>query len=92
MESSMAACVPGISAVCSKSGKEQNMGLIKAAAGAVGGMMADQWRSFFVCDAIDDDVLVVKGSKQASGRSSNTKVNQTLSPTGQPFPLLTDNV
>lgn len=49
------------------------MGLIKAAAGAVGGMMADQWKEFFVCDAIDDDVLVVKGSKQASGRSSNTK-------------------
>ena len=53
--------------------KEQNMGLIKAAAGAAGGMMADQWKEFFVCDAIDDDVLVVKGSKQASGRSSNTK-------------------
>ena len=49
------------------------MGLIKAAAGAAGGMMADQWKEFFVCDAIDDDVLVVKGSKQASGRSSNTK-------------------
>ena len=49
------------------------MGLIKAAAGAVGGMMADQWKEFFVCDAFDDDVLVVKGSKQASGRSSNTK-------------------
>ena len=49
--------------------KEQNMGLIKAAAGAAGGMMADQWKEFFVCDAIDDDVLVVKGSKQASGRS-----------------------
>ena len=44
------------------------MGLIKAAAGAVGGMMADQWKEFFVCDAIDDDVLVVKGSKQASGK------------------------
>ena len=29
------------------------MGLIKAAAGAVGGMMADQWKEFFVCDAID---------------------------------------
>ena len=86
------------------------MGLIKAAAGAVGGMMADQWKEFFVCDAIDDDVLVVKGSKQASGRSmpstktSNKtanrrqedhrirKANQMLSPTGQPFPLLTDNV
>ena len=34
------------------------MGLIKAAAGAAGGMMADQWKEFFVCDAIDDDVPV----------------------------------
>lgn len=49
------------------------MGLIKAAAGAVGGVMADQWKEFFACDAIDDDVLVVKGRKQGSGRTSNTK-------------------
>lgn len=49
------------------------MGLIKAAAGAIGGTMADQWKEFFVCDAIDEDVLVVKGSKRVSGRSSNTK-------------------
>ena len=46
------------------------MGLIKAAAGAVGGMMADQWKEFFVCDAIDDDVLVVKGSKRYLRRVS----------------------
>ncbi len=49
------------------------MGLIKAAAGAIGGTMADQWKDFFICDAIEEDVLVVKGSKHASGRSSNTK-------------------
>ena len=34
------------------------MGLIKAAAGAFGGTMADQWKEFFYCDAIDKDVLV----------------------------------
>ena len=33
------------------------MGLIKAAAGAFGGTMADQWKEFFYCDAIDKDVL-----------------------------------
>lgn len=49
------------------------MGLIKAATGATGGMMADQWKEFFVCDAIEDDVLVVKGKNRASGRSSNSK-------------------
>ena len=49
------------------------MGLIKAAFGAAGGVLADQWKEFFYCDALDMDVLVVKGSKRVGGRSSNTK-------------------
>ena len=49
------------------------MGLIKAASGAFGGTMADQWKEFFYCDALDKDVLVVKGQKKTSSRSSNTK-------------------
>ena len=49
------------------------MGLIKAAAGAVGGVLADQWKEFFSCDALSNDVLVAKGNKTVSGRSSNTK-------------------
>ncbi len=49
------------------------MGLIKAAIGAFGGTMADQWKEFFYCDAMDKDVLVTKGQKQVSGRSSNTR-------------------
>lgn len=49
------------------------MGLIKAALGAVGGVLADQWKEYFYCDAIPADVLVVKGQKRTSGRSSNTK-------------------
>ena len=39
------------------------MGLIRAAVGAVGGTMADQWREFFYCEAMDADTLVVKGQK-----------------------------
>ena len=49
------------------------MGLIKAGIGAVGGVLADQWKEFFYCDAMDNDVLVVKGRKRTQGRSSNTK-------------------
>ncbi len=49
------------------------MGLIKAGIGALGGTLADQWKEYFYCDAIDNDVLVVKGRKQTSSRSSNTK-------------------
>ena len=49
------------------------MGLIKAGLGALGGTLADQWKEFFYCDALDKDTLVVKGQKRVSGRSSNTK-------------------
>ena len=40
------------------------MGLIKAAFGAAGGVMADQWKEFFYCEAIPADVLAVKGKKK----------------------------
>ena len=40
--------------------------------------MADQWKEFFYCDAIDKDVLVVKGQKRTSKRSSNTKGNDNI--------------
>ena len=49
------------------------MGLIKAITGAAGGVLADQWKEFFYCDSIANDVLIVKGQKRTSGRSSNTK-------------------
>ena len=47
------------------------MGLIKAALGAAGGVLADQWKEYFYCEAIPADVLAVKGKKKVSGRSSN---------------------
>ncbi len=49
------------------------MGLIKAVTGAVGGTLADQWKDYYYCDAISEDVLVVKGQKRSSDRSSNKK-------------------
>ena len=49
------------------------MGLIKAGIGAIGGVLADQWKEFFYCDALPTDVLMRKGQKRTSGRSSNTK-------------------
>jgi len=49
------------------------MGLIKAGIGALGGVLADQWKEFFYCDSLPVDVLVKKGEKRTSGRSSNTK-------------------
>lgn len=49
------------------------MGLIKAGIGALGSTLADQWKEFFYCEAMPKEVLVTKGRKQISGRSSNTK-------------------
>ena len=54
------------------------MGLIKAGIGAVGGTLADQWKEFFYCEAISKDVLVTKGQKRVSGRSSNTRGNDNI--------------
>ena len=33
--------------------------------------MADQWKEFFYCEAMDKEVMVVKGMKRSSSRSSN---------------------
>ena len=49
------------------------MGLIKAAIGAAGGVLADQWKEYFYCDALSDNVLMAKGQKRTGKRSSNTK-------------------
>lgn len=50
------------------------MGLIKAAKDAIGSMMADQWREYFYCDSISNEILVTKGQKRVTkGRNSNTK-------------------
>ena len=54
------------------------MGLIKAGMGAVGGVLADQWKEFFYCDSLPSDVLVRKGQKRISGRSSNTKASDNI--------------
>lgn len=45
------------------------MGLIKAAAGAAGGVLADQWKEYFYCEAMPADVLITKAHKKVSGRS-----------------------
>ena len=54
------------------------MGLIKAGMGALGGTLADQWKEFFYCEAMDKDVMVTKGKKRTGSRSSNTKGNDNI--------------
>lgn len=54
------------------------MGLIKAGLGAVGGVLADQWKEYFYCDSLTPDVLMTKGRKRTSGRSSNTSAEDNI--------------
>ena len=54
------------------------MGLIKAIAGATGGVLADQWKEYFYCEALSNDVLVAKGQKKITGRSSNYKGDENI--------------
>lgn len=50
------------------------MGLIRAIKGAVNTVVADQWREYFYCDALDSNVLATKGKKRGNGsKGSNTK-------------------
>ena len=54
------------------------MGLIQAALGAASGVLADQWKEYFYCEAIPADVLVTKGVKRTGGRSSNTRGSDNI--------------
>ena len=54
------------------------MGLIKAGIGALGGTLADQWKEFFYCESLSSDVLLTKGVKQTTSRSSNTRGNDII--------------
>ena len=54
------------------------MGLIKAALGAAGGVLAEQWKEYFYCESLPADVLAVKGRKRVSGSSSNTSGSDNI--------------
>lgn len=49
------------------------MGLILAAAGAIGGTLADQWKEVFVCDALKGDVIACRGQKRVDPRRGSNK-------------------
>ena len=55
------------------------MGLILAALGAAGGVLADQWKEYFYCEALPANVLAARGRKRVSGRSSNNGSDNIIS-------------
>lgn len=54
------------------------MGLLRAFAGALGGVLADQWKDYYYCDALAADILVQRGRKRISSRSSNFRGNSNI--------------
>ncbi len=54
------------------------MGLIKAFTGSVSAELANQWKEFFVCDSMSNDVLIKRADHKVSGKSSNTKGEQDV--------------
>ena len=54
------------------------MGLIAAAIGAAAGTMADQWKEYFYCEALPDEVLMVKGQKVITNRGQNKKGSDNI--------------
>ena len=54
------------------------MGLISAAIGSATGVLADQWKEYFYCEALPESIIVTKGKKRVTGRSSNTKGSDNI--------------
>ncbi len=57
------------------------MGLIRAFASATGSVMADQWKEYFSCDALSNDVLVAKGvfkTKKKGIFGANNKASEDI--------------
>jgi membrane protease subunit (stomatin/prohibitin family) len=51
------------------------MGLIKAVTGSVIGTILDTWKDYFVCDSLDNDTLMVRGTKKGYGGSNDVITN-----------------
>ena len=51
------------------------MGLVKALTGSVIGTILDTWKDYFVCDSLDNDTLMVKGTKRGFGGSGEVITN-----------------
>ena len=54
------------------------MGLIQALGATLTTVLADQWREYFYCESLPENVLMRKGVKRTSGKSSNTKGSDNI--------------
>jgi len=54
------------------------MGIFKAAAGSVGGTLADQWLEVYSCDGFAQGILACRAKKTTSDHSANTKGEENV--------------
>ena len=57
------------------------MGIIKAAAGSVGGTLADQWLEIYVCESMPNDVLAMRGVRKKASAPPTPRATASASPT-----------
>ena len=54
------------------------MGLIQALGATLTTVLADQWREYFYCDSLPENVLMRRGVKRTNGKSSNTRGSDNI--------------
>ena len=54
------------------------MGLIQALGATLTTVLADQWREYFYCESLPENVLMRKGVKRTNGKSSNTRGSDNI--------------
>ena len=54
------------------------MGLIQALGTTLTTVLADQWREYFYCESLPENVLMRKGVKRTNGKSSNTRGSDNI--------------
>ncbi len=55
------------------------MGLIRVALGAVGGVISDQYKEYFICDALPNNVLVRRATRNTDGKTRNNGSENIIS-------------
>ena len=54
------------------------MGLLKAAVGSAAGIMSEQWKDFYYCNSLENNILAARSRKNISKRSSNKKSPENI--------------